>query len=98
MDDGAKRPLPVLFAEMVRTQRFVPVDWNKQDYRVAHWLISLIHFRAMLGFSSAYGPTDVQSQFHHEQTSLHIYHVFTGCNSQKKNASMAVTPNRQLES
>jgi bacteriorhodopsin len=66
-------PLPFLFAEMVRTQHFVPVDWNKQDYRVAHWLISLIHFRAMLGFSSAYGPTDVQSQFHHEQTSLHIY-------------------------
>jgi hypothetical protein len=26
-----------LFAEMVRLQRFVPVDWNKQDDRVAHW-------------------------------------------------------------
>jgi hypothetical protein len=28
-----------LFAEMVRLQRFVPVDWNKEDDRVAHWLI-----------------------------------------------------------
>ena len=67
----AKRPLPFLFAEMVRMQRFVRMDWNKQDYRVAHWLISVIHFRAMLGFSIAYGPTDVHSHFH--QTSLHIF-------------------------
>jgi hypothetical protein len=28
-----------LFAEMVRLQRFDPVDWNKEDDRVAHWLI-----------------------------------------------------------
>jgi hypothetical protein len=55
-----------LFAEMVRLQRFVPVDWNKEDDRVAHWLISLIHIRAMLGFSIGYGQTDVQGNFHHE--------------------------------